>query len=115
MSDREQSATERLGAGSIDAASKSDLKQVLIVDDDEIALDMLKTVLVSAGYEVETAPDGLKAWDRIALGGVRMVISDWQMPEMDGLELCRRIRSAGLADYVYVILVTGRDSDERPR
>lgn len=112
MSDREQSVAERLGAGSIDTASKSDLKKVLIVDDDEIALEMLKTVLVSAGYEVETAPDGLKAWGRIALGGVRMVISDWQMPGMDGLELCRRIRSAGLADYVYVILVTGRDSDD---
>ena len=83
--------------------------QVLIVDDDPIALEMLQHVLTRGGYEVETATDGHEALEKLRGGTCRLVISDWSMPNMDGLELCRRLRaSEDGGGYVYVVLLTAR-------
>ena len=82
--------------------------KVLIADDDPIALEMLRHALTSAGYEVETAEDGAQAMEIISRGACRLVISDWTMPRMDGLELCRRIRTTDSGGYVYLILLTAR-------
>ena len=67
--------------------------QILIVDDDPIALEILQNVLVQSGHEVMTAADGQQALAFLRDGSCRMVISDWEMPEMDGVELCRAIRA----------------------
>jgi putative two-component system response regulator len=86
--------------------------RILIADDDPIALEMLRHALTRAGYEVETASNGAQAMEIVARGACRLVISDWTMPEMDGLELCRRIRSTDAGGYVYVILLTARSSGD---
>jgi len=83
--------------------------QILVVDDDDLALEALCSVLTDAGHEVEVARDGLEALDIIRIGSCRLVISDWVMPRMNGLELCRQIRNDDLPGYVYVILLTSRD------
>ena len=86
--------------------------RVLIVDDDEIARDLLSEALAGAGYEVSAARDGREALEILRTGVFRLVISDWEMPEMTGLELCRRIRERHFSSYVYIILVTSRDGTD---
>ena len=86
--------------------------RVLIVDDDEIARDLLSEALAGAGYEVSAARDGREALEILRTGVFRLVISDWEMPEMNGLQLCRRIRERHFSSYVYIILVTSRDGTD---
>jgi putative two-component system response regulator len=86
--------------------------RVLIVDDDETGLLVLKIALERAGYEVTAAVDGRQALEIIRQGGIRLVVSDWEMPEMTGVELCRAIRADHLSSYVYMILLTGHDTPE---
>jgi len=83
--------------------------RILIADDDEIALELLEHALVKAEYTVETARDGQEALARVREGGVRLVISDWEMPRMTGVELCRAIRSEEQQGYVYLILLTSHN------
>ena len=70
---------------------------------------MLRRLLERRGNEVFVAVDGAAAWDILQAGHVPVVITDWMMPRMDGLELCKRIRSSGHVRYTYVILLTSRD------
>jgi putative two-component system response regulator len=86
--------------------------RVLIVDDDDIARELLTETLSGAGYEVSAACDGREALEVLRTGVFRLVISDWEMPEMNGLELCRRIRDRHFSSYVYMILVTSRDGTD---
>lgn len=86
---------------------------VLIVDDDEMALPVLQSTLIKAGYTVETASDGVSALEIVRTGRCRLVVSDWQMPGMNGVELCQAIRREDLAGYIYVILLTAHDSPEQ--
>ena len=86
--------------------------RILIVDDDPMALEMLRHALTRAGHEAETAANGVEAMAILRRGTCRLVISDWTMPEMDGVELCRRIRAADSGGYVYVILLTARNSSQ---
>jgi len=81
---------------------------ILIVEDNAVALKMLQRALEQAGHKVRTAGNGHEALEALADGVCRLVISDWEMPEMDGVELCHCIRSAGLPGYVYFILLTAR-------
>ncbi len=83
--------------------------KVLIVDDDEVALEVPGHALQRAGHEPVVARDGQEALAILEQHACRMVISDWVMPGMDGVELCRRIRAAESSGYVYVILLTARD------
>ncbi len=83
--------------------------RVLIVDDDEIALELLGAAIASAGYEVSTASDGCEALEILRTGVFRVVITDWEMPNMNGIELCRKIRERQSCSYVYIILVTSRE------
>ncbi len=86
--------------------------QILIVDDDELALLMLECALVRAGYQVVTACNGRQALELLRQGDCRLVISDWDMPEMNGIELCHAIRSEDFNRYVYCILLTSHDSTQ---
>lgn len=82
--------------------------QVLVVDDNPIAVDMLENTLRRAGFEVLTANSGRAALEILDRGTCQLVITDWEMPEMTGLELCRRIRYLSTLNYIYVILLTAR-------
>ncbi len=83
--------------------------RILIVDDDEIALDVLTHALTQAGHVVKAAKDGTTALEILRADACRLVISDWEMSGVDGLELCRRMRQEEFSGYVYFILLTARD------
>lgn len=82
--------------------------KILAVEDDPVALAVLTRALSGLGHEIVTARDGNTALNRLADDPVRVVVSDWLMPEMDGLEFCRRVRGRPGSDYVYFILLTGQ-------
>lgn len=86
--------------------------EILVAEDDFVARGFLEKLLKSLGHECVLAEDGLKAWEVIQKGKARMVITDWAMPEMDGLELCQKVREAQLPHYVFMILLTSKDRKE---
>ena len=82
--------------------------KVLIAEDAPVSQRLLQRHLQVWGYEVVVTSDGAEAWQRFTEDDFPIVISDWMMPEMDGLELVRRIRAAERPGYVYIILLTAR-------
>ena len=86
--------------------------KILTVEDDAVARALLRQALRRLGHEAVEALDGEAAWEVLqkADNGVRVVVSDWVMPNSDGLELCRKIRQRVGAEYVYFILLTSRDA-----
>jgi putative two-component system response regulator len=83
-------------------------RHVLVVEDDPISSEMLAQCLTAFGYRVTCVDDGRAAIDQIRTGKFRLVVSDWEMPELDGLGLCQFIRQRRTGDYIYVILLTSR-------
>lgn len=82
---------------------------LLVADDDPVYRLLLERSAQSWGYEPVVVRDGEEAWRALAQpDGPRIALLDWVMPEMDGLEVCRRIRRAGLPHYVYLILLTAK-------
>jgi sigma-B regulation protein RsbU (phosphoserine phosphatase) len=86
--------------------------KVLVAEDDRISRRRLQRDLEKWGHEVVTAEDGLQAWNKFQGEQFPLVISDWMMPKMDGLELVRRIRSSDAPGYVFVILLTAKSEKE---
>jgi diguanylate cyclase (GGDEF)-like protein len=87
--------------------------KVLIADDDRLSLLYLQDTLEDWGYEVETAADGQSACERLQQPGAPMLaIIDWMMPGMDGIDVCRLIRSRVKDRYVYLIMLTSRSETE---
>jgi putative two-component system response regulator len=80
--------------------------RVLIVDDDPVTSEILVENLRQFGYDVVSASDGREAFELIRTGQFRLVVSDWQMPNMSGLDLCREIRRRNWSGYIYFILLT---------
>ena len=80
--------------------------RVLVVDDDLVTVEIVAGQLRHWDYDVTAAQNGAEAFDLIRTGRYRLVISDWQMPKMDGLALCREVRKRGSYGYVYFILLT---------
>lgn len=85
------------------------MPSIMIVDDSDYSRALLRQQLAKLGHEVLEAEDGKQAWEIIQRETVNIVITDWVMPNMDGLELCRLIRSANLPRYIYIILLTIKD------
>ena len=85
--------------------------KILVVEDDPIALLVLESSLRALGHEPISAADGTAAWACLVDRSLRVVISDWHMPGIDGLELCRHIRARG-GDYVSFVLLTQSAPDE---
>jgi sigma-B regulation protein RsbU (phosphoserine phosphatase) len=89
---------------------------ILAVEDDILARKIICRSLRRLGHEVIEAADGEEAWALLQADGIRVVVCDWMMPRLDGLELCRRIRARMGAEYVYFILLTGNSaSDDNQR
>lgn len=83
---------------------------VLVVEDSPVYRRLLARMLAQWGYRVSEAENGVDALAVLAASPVSMVISDWEMPEMDGLTLCREIRERQFGHYVYLILLTAREN-----
>ena len=85
--------------------------KILVVDD---AIDIkiyLGELLRKWGFQVVLANDGVEARELLEKEPIKLVISDWVMPHMSGVELCRSIRASAVPHYVYFILLTGRNAD----
>lgn len=80
--------------------------KILVADDDDIGRSLVEHMLEQAGFEVYAAADGREAIEIQAREGIRLVISDWEMPELTGIELCSKIREDECEGYTYVILLT---------
>ena len=87
--------------------------QVLIVDDDDFALSVLENTITRMGYRAVAVSDGQQALDTLRNSNIRLVITDWDMPNMNGVELCRAIRRDDLSGYVYIIMLTGREGSRQ--
>jgi two-component system response regulator MprA len=86
--------------------------RILVVDDEPAVRTSLERALSLEGYEVDLAPDGAAALDRLAAAPPDAVVLDVSMPRLDGLEVCRRMRQAG--DRTPVLMLTARDAvDDR--
>ena len=86
--------------------------KILIADDDFTTRRLLQSYLEKWGHEVTAAKSGSEALELFGRGDYSFVVTDWSMPEMDGLELITRIRSLPRPGYVYVVLVTARAQAE---
>jgi DNA-binding response OmpR family regulator len=86
--------------------------KVLIADDDFTTRRLLQSYLEKWGHEVTAAKTGSEALHLFERGDYSIVVTDWSMPEMDGIELIGRIRSLPRAGYVYIVLVTARAQAE---
>jgi diguanylate cyclase (GGDEF)-like protein len=85
---------------------------ILIVDDDPLSLKVLERHLVRAGYRISTAKDGNEALEVVLRSSPQMVIADWMMPGMNGIELCSALRRIESGRKIYFLLVTGENEDE---
>lgn len=84
--------------------------KILVADDSRVSRNLIKTILEEMDFEVLVAENGLEAWNIFEREEISLLISDWMMPEMDGLELCRRVRAAPhRPGYTYVMMVTAQD------
>lgn len=80
--------------------------RVLIAEDDELSLLIVESTMQKFGHECLTASDGIAAWELYQSTQVDVVISDWLMPGIDGIELCRRIRASPRPGYTSFIFLT---------
>jgi len=87
--------------------------KILIVEDDPVSRKILKKNLQNTGCELLTTENGIKAWDIISKDqDIRLVLANWTMPGMTGLELCKKIRETNFPKYVYIILLTAKSQKE---
>lgn len=82
--------------------------RLLVVDDDAMSRKILTRSLQKRGYDIVQASDGAEALAVMEEDDIGVVIADWMMPGMDGIELCRRIRLNKESSYVYVIMLTSK-------
>lgn len=87
---------------------------ILVADDDRLSREIVASLLRSHGYIVETVPDGQAVLDRVARGGIDLVLLDLMMPKLSGLETCRLLKGMAGDSFLPVVLVTVKtDSDSR--
>jgi len=86
--------------------------EVMLVEDSRTQALKFQIMLEGHGYHVTVAQNGLEAMNMLLNSQTSIVISDWIMPEMDGYELCRAVRRHDFGSYVYIILLTAKDSKD---
>lgn len=94
------------------SATAQEAWRILLVDDEPTQRLIMARLLKRAGYNVEVAGNGKEALEKIAAGDFQLMITDWEMPEMDGIALCRELRATPGKGYIYTILLTARDAIE---
>jgi sigma-B regulation protein RsbU (phosphoserine phosphatase) len=86
---------------------------ILIAEDDAVSRRLLEATLTGWGYDVQVTCDGRTACQALqAADAPRLALLDWMMPAMDGLEICRRVRSSPAGRAIYIILLTARASKQ---
>lgn len=92
-----------------------DLKmKILVVDDFSTMRRIIKNLLKQLGYEnIEEAEDGLQAYSKLKNGGYSFVVSDWNMPNMDGLDLLKKVRSDPELKDLPILMVTAEAEKEK--
>jgi DNA-binding response OmpR family regulator len=95
-----------------DAAAQTPKGRVLIVDDDPHALEILSRLLAREGYECETVDNGQSCLDLLARKAFDVIVLDVMMPNMDGLQVCERLRANPALRAIPVILLTAKDDME---
>jgi diguanylate cyclase (GGDEF)-like protein len=87
--------------------------RVLAAEDNPVFQSMLKTMLTKWGYTAIVARDGNEAWNALeAPDAPRLAVLDWMMPGIDGVEICRRLRSLNREPYIYILLLTARTESQ---
>jgi adenylate cyclase len=86
---------------------------ILVVDDLPQNVRLLEAVLAPRGHDVVTAASGAEALERVAAGGVDLVLLDILMPEMDGYEVCRRLRADDASRFLPVVMITASGEQEK--
>ena len=84
--------------------------RIIVAEDDAVSRDRICNALFVLGHDVQAYPNGREALEAFQACPSSVVISDWIMPELDGLEFCRALRNLKLKTYVYFILVTAVQS-----
>lgn len=90
-------------------------KRICIVDDQATIREMLRFALVLQGFEVVPAVDGVDALEKIVRHDIDMIIVDWQMPKMDGLELVGRLRKIDVFADIPIVMISCHDDIEARR
>ncbi len=85
---------------------------ILLAEDDPVTRMLMTRFLKKAGYEVDAVANGTEALDHMMARYYPILVTDWEMPEMDGVALCKAVRNMQLDGYVYALLLTARDSKE---
>lgn len=80
--------------------------KILLVEDDDLTRAVLRDQLTALNHAIVEARDGQEAWTLFQHHPFRVILADWQMPGMDGLELCRRVRNHAHTEYTYIMLLT---------
>jgi diguanylate cyclase (GGDEF)-like protein len=99
------------GEGSDSVAKDRESLKLLLAEDDPLQVKILERVLSRAGYAVETVTGGEEALARVLEGTIHFLLTDWDMPGMDGAALCRRVRAAKLPHYLYILMLTGHTTE----
>lgn len=87
--------------------------RILIAEDDPVSRRLLEVTLKKWGYDVVVCNDGREAWDALKQeDSPRLAILDWMMPQMDGLEVCTRVRELTRQEYTYIIMLTAKGRKE---
>ncbi|RZB36411.1 MAG: hypothetical protein SRB2_02236 [Desulfobacteraceae bacterium Eth-SRB2] len=85
---------------------------ILVAEDDPVARKILEKTLIKEGHEVVSVENGRKAFDLFKQRFFPIILTDWMMPEMDGIELCRAVRNHQASGYVFIIILTSKDSKD---
>jgi PleD family two-component response regulator len=87
--------------------------KVIVAEDDPVSGARITALLLSLGHEPVVCENGLEAWKAFDREPVRLIISDWMMPEVDGLQLCKMVRERPRTEYTYFILVTAEHTADQ--
>lgn len=83
-------------------------KRILAVDDNETIAKVVRFLLGKEGHDVTTAPDGREAWNLLQTEDFDLVLTDYEMPNMDGVALCRHIRKTDRLKNIPIIMLSGK-------
>ena len=100
------------GARSVGAAGGKRRKRVLVVEDSITVREVERQLLLRMGYEVEVAVDGVDGWNALQAGGYDLVVSDVDMPRMNGIDFVKTLRADERFRRIPVIIVSYKDRDE---
>jgi len=103
-------AANAKSSGARASQANGDRMPILLAEDDPVMRKRMTRLLDEAGYEVDAVADGMAALDKMTQRYYPILVTDWEMPAMDGLDLCKTVRTLPLEGYVYTLLLTGRDA-----